>query len=272
MLIVMRQFCRRPIEAAMRSHAVFRAIVMTAALAGAACSADATEWCAQYRSGASSCGFKSFEQCLNSVSGIGGLCNISPYASVRPAERSRRRANTAARPKPRAASRREKEPARATTDKPAPAAAPAAASVAVHATPPAAPKGATPASVTPAAAAPPDPTAFAAARRLILAGHYQAGLTAMRALRADSNPDVACYIGLANRKLGRNDEAQAWYEKALTADPGHLQTLAFYGVLLADQGELAAARLALAKIRLVCGNTRCNEYVGLAGVIAAKAK
>ena len=42
--------------------------------------------------------------------------------------------------------------------------------------------------------------------------------------------------------------------------------------LLADQGELAAARLALAKIRLVCGNTRCNEYVGLAGVIAAKAK
>jgi hypothetical protein len=42
--------------------------------------ADAAPWCAQYRvrGGATNYGFYSFEQCLETVRGIGGLCSKNP--------------------------------------------------------------------------------------------------------------------------------------------------------------------------------------------------
>jgi tetratricopeptide (TPR) repeat protein len=117
-----------------------------------------------------------------------------------------------------------------------------------------------------------NPAAFAAARQLILDGKYEVGLAAMQAAGPENNPEVASYVGLAHRKLGHADEAKRWYDKALTSDPKHLQTLAFYGVLRVEAGDLAGARTDLQKIRSICGNTNCNEYVGLAGVIAAKSQ
>ena len=37
-------------------------------------------WCAVYRTGGNNCGFHTYEQCMATVSGIGGFCNRSPYA------------------------------------------------------------------------------------------------------------------------------------------------------------------------------------------------
>src|SRR5262245_15633426 len=50
------------------------------------------------------------------------------------------------------------------------------------------------------------------ARQLILDGQYEAGITAMHALGRDDHPDVANYIGYANRKMGNYDQSKIWYE------------------------------------------------------------
>ena len=94
----------------------------------------------------------------------------------------------------------------------------------------------------------------------------------MRALNLDNEPDVAAYIGLAQRKLGRIDEAKSWYERALTADPNHKLTLSFYGMLRAEQGDLSGAQAYLNRIGKLCGGTDCNEYRALQGVIASKTR
>jgi hypothetical protein len=58
--------------------------VIATVLAGLSLSASGTEaapWCAEYssRGGATNCGFYSFEQCLQTVRGIGGFCNRNPF-------------------------------------------------------------------------------------------------------------------------------------------------------------------------------------------------
>jgi hypothetical protein len=46
---------------------------------GQAQSAYSYPWCSQYRSGAESCYFATRQQCLETLSGIGGSCIRSPY-------------------------------------------------------------------------------------------------------------------------------------------------------------------------------------------------
>jgi tetratricopeptide (TPR) repeat protein len=221
-------------------------------------SAQSALWCAAYRNGGNNCGFYTYDQCLAAVSGIGGFCNKSPENA---SERATQRSKTPAKQEKRTVAR---QPA-------APSSAPKEVAPAATATPTANVASPT-ASKTTSVVTTPNGQAFVAARQLILAGQYDAGLSAMQALRSDNHPDVASYIGLAHRKLGRNEEAKSWYDKALVADPKHLQTLAFYGVLRVEQGDIAGARTDLQKIRSICGNTSCNEYVGLAGIIAAKSQ
>jgi hypothetical protein len=49
-------------------------------------------WCAEYRTavGGVNCGFETYRQCLNTISGIGGICYRNP-AYFPPRERPRRR-------------------------------------------------------------------------------------------------------------------------------------------------------------------------------------
>jgi tetratricopeptide (TPR) repeat protein len=105
------------------------------------------------------------------------------------------------------------------------------------------------------------------ARALIQDGRYEAGIAAMRALDHDDNPEVANFIGYASRKLGRYEESKFWYEKALAADPNHVRTWSYYGMWHAEQGNQLMAKDFLEKVRLICGNTTCEEYIQLKGVI-----
>jgi hypothetical protein len=42
--------------------------------------ADPYRWCALYNAkGGTNCGFVTFEQCMATVSGIGGFCNPNPF-------------------------------------------------------------------------------------------------------------------------------------------------------------------------------------------------
>ena len=105
------------------------------------------------------------------------------------------------------------------------------------------------------------------ARALILDGQYEAGIAAMLALDHDDNPEVANFIGYASRKLGRYEDSKFWYEKALAADPKHVRTWSYYGMWHAEQGNKLMAQDFLEKVRLICGNTTCEEYRQLKGVI-----
>jgi len=98
-------------------------------------------------------------------------------------------------------------------------------------------------------------------------GDYEGGIAALRALGYDSNADVATLIGYASRKLGRYDDAKLWYDRAPAADPNHVVTWSYYGMWHAEQGNLLKAKDDLEKVRAICGNTECHEYVALKEVI-----
>jgi len=36
-------------------------------------------WCAAYSPSTKNCGFKTFEQCLATISGVGGICEQNPW-------------------------------------------------------------------------------------------------------------------------------------------------------------------------------------------------
>ena len=216
-------------------------------------------WCAIYHSGGTNCGFSSHAQCMASVSGAGGFCN--QILDSAPSARPERPQKTISEPK------RKLEPKNTQAAPRQSAATPAAAAPIVA--PVRASPGSTPAAA-PAPAAVQTDNAFAQARQLILGGQFDAGLAAMRALNFDDHPDVATYIGFAHRKLNRVDEARSWYERALAADPNHKLALSFSGMLRADQGDIPGAQADLVRIGRLCGNTNCNEYQALQGVIAAR--
>jgi tetratricopeptide (TPR) repeat protein len=112
---------------------------------------------------------------------------------------------------------------------------------------------------------------YRAARQLILDGQYEAGIAAMHALGRDDHPDVANYIGYANRKMGNYDQSKVWYEAALKADPTHVRTWSYYGMWHMEQGNRLKALDNLQKVQLICGNTSCEEYRQLKDVIDGKA-
>lgn len=112
---------------------------------------------------------------------------------------------------------------------------------------------------------------YRAARQLILSGNYRTGIAAMHALGHDEHPDVANYIGYANRKIGNYDDSKYWYEKALAGDPNHVRTWSYYGMWQAEQGNRLKAEDFLAKVKLLCGSTDCKEFIELKAVIDGRA-
>jgi tetratricopeptide (TPR) repeat protein len=88
---------------------------------------------------------------------------------------------------------------------------------------------------------------------------YVGGIAALRELGYDDNADVATLLGYASRKIGRYDDAKAWYERALAADPNHAVTWSYYGMWQAEQGNVLKAKDDLEKVRLICG-TDCKPF------------
>jgi hypothetical protein len=235
---------------------------------------NAATWCLMTRDGSQLCRFRTFEQCMQSTSGRGDSCaQDSSGPAPAKARSAPSGAGQGAKAAPSTASKPRPAPA-ATKEQPAKQVAPAS--------PPAATKEQPAKQVAPASppATPPstlqavrqeDPAQkFAAARDLVLAGKYEEGIAALRALGFDEHPDVATYVGLALNKLGYPAEASGWYEKALAGNPKHLLTLSYYGMLRAEQGDLVKAQKDLEAIKAVCGGTTCKEYVALEATIASK--
>jgi tetratricopeptide (TPR) repeat protein len=240
---------------AVRPLAVAAAALAVAITVIEAGPAQAAAWCARYQTGASNCGFASQSQCLAAISGIGGSCvpdesTASTVAAEKPAAKGA------------AASKRKQAVKRVSPSAPPAAAVTPAASATAMAAP----------AALAAAPARPLPVQFTAARQLVFDGQYEAGVGALQALHLDDHPEVAAYLGLAHRGLGRIVEARAWYDKALHADPNHLLALLFDGMLRAEQGDLRVARDNLERVARACGNRTCSEYRALDEVIVRSSR
>ena len=92
---------------------------------------------------------------------------------------------------------------------------------------------------------------------------YAAAIEQLRALGHDDHPNVANLIGYSYRKLGDYKLSQAWYERALKADPNHVLTWNYYGLWQIEQGNREQAEYHLSRIAAICG-TDCAEYKSLA--------
>ena len=76
----------------MRIITIFAVIVAALSAAALATPAQAREypWCARYDAWAYNCGFATFQQCLATISGAGGICTPNPRAVAIEDERPRR--------------------------------------------------------------------------------------------------------------------------------------------------------------------------------------
>ena len=76
----------------MRSLAIFAITAAALSLAAQATPAQAREypWCARYDPWTMNCGFATFQQCLATISGVGGICTPNPRAVATGNERPRR--------------------------------------------------------------------------------------------------------------------------------------------------------------------------------------
>src|SRR6476661_6826806 len=92
---------------------------------------------------------------------------------------------------------------------------------------------------------------------------YNVAIEQLRALGHDDHPNVANLIGYSYRKLGDYMLSQAWYERALKADPNHVLTWQYYGLWQIEQGNREQAEYHLSRIAAICG-TDCAEYRSLA--------
>ena len=88
-------------DTAMRLMLFIPAVIVAMAAAGRPAEAQNYPWCAQYAGaggGAQNCGFVSFEQCVETVRGMGGFCQqntlYTPPAGTGPGRRVQQKPRT----------------------------------------------------------------------------------------------------------------------------------------------------------------------------------
>ena len=95
---------------------------------------------------------------------------------------------------------------------------------------------------------------------------YAAAIEQLKALGRDDSAAVANLIGYSYRKLGDYQVAQAWYERALKADPNHVKTWQYYGLWQVEQGNREQAEYHLSRIAALSG-AASEEYKSLAAAL-----
>ncbi|MEQ8177094.1 MAG: tetratricopeptide repeat protein [Amphiplicatus sp.] len=107
--------------------------------------------------------------------------------------------------------------------------------------------------------------------RLINEAHYEAAIVDLYHAQAATgpHPDILNYLGYANRKLGRIEQAQDYYAQALAIDPDHLGANEYLGELYLEINEIEKARRQLAKLDALCA-FGCAEREDLARLIEIK--
>jgi Flp pilus assembly protein TadD len=66
------------------------------------------------------------------------------------------------------------------------------------------------------------------------------------------HPDILTYQGYTWRKKGDYAQAETYYRQALAIDPKHMGATEYYGELKVARGDLAGARVMLARLDRIC--------------------
>ncbi|MEO0810354.1 MAG: tetratricopeptide repeat protein [Pseudomonadota bacterium] len=111
-----------------------------------------------------------------------------------------------------------------------------------------------------------DDQIYHAAYWLAQNGQYQEAVAQLKRARNQDDPRILNYLGFATRKLGRIDDAMAYYRKALDINPDYTLARAYMGEAFLEQDKPDLAREQLAEIEKRCG-TSCVEFAELSGQI-----
>lgn len=97
-------------------------------------------------------------------------------------------------------------------------------------------------------------SAYLAAVSLINEKRYSEALVSLEKARVafGPHPDVLTYQGYTWRKLGQFDKAEQYYRQALAIAPDHRGATEYFGELKVERGDVAGARLMLARLERVC--------------------
>lgn len=105
-------------------------------------------------------------------------------------------------------------------------------------------------------------------RERIEAGEYRVALKELESLQAEQPGDADIYnlLGYSHRKLGEFDQAERYYQRALSIDPEHRGANEYLGELYlqTDRPELARERLEVLDDACFFG---CEEYDELEAAI-----
>jgi tetratricopeptide (TPR) repeat protein len=114
---------------------------------------------------------------------------------------------------------------------------------------------------------------FAAGKKALGAGDWNAAITALKlaALRDPQNADIQNYIGYAYRRLRQLEPAFVHYRQALALSPRHRSAHEHLGEIYLVKGDLAKAEEYLAALENLC-LIPCVEYADLQTAIDAYKK
>jgi tetratricopeptide (TPR) repeat protein len=112
-----------------------------------------------------------------------------------------------------------------------------------------------------------DDQRFGAVRELAYAGRPDEALVILSTMTEGETARVLTYQGFLLRQTGRVEEGIAAYERAIALDSGNILARSYYGQLLVQMDEGAAAQLQLAAIRMAGGGGTWAER-SLADAIA----
>ncbi|HEX4296747.1 MAG TPA: tetratricopeptide repeat protein [Devosia sp.] len=107
---------------------------------------------------------------------------------------------------------------------------------------------------------------LAQARADIAASNWPKAIADLKLIVAASpkSADAWNLLGFSYRSAGMLTSADKAYDIALKLNPKHTGALEYQGILYIKLGKTDEARANLAKIKTICGNTTCEEYVDLA--------
>ena len=105
--------------------------------------------------------------------------------------------------------------------------------------------------------------AYSTAVGLINEGRYDAALSSLKDAEAafGPHPDILTYQGYVWRKKGDFAQAEHYYRAALAVAPSHRGATEYYGELKVERGDMAGAKLLLARLEAACayGCTEAEE-------------
>lgn len=104
-------------------------------------------------------------------------------------------------------------------------------------------------------------------KALARAGRFEEAIAVLEMAPDRHDPRVLNYLGYSNRKLGRVDEALAYYRAAVDQDPDFSLVREYLGEAYIQLGQLEKAREQLSEIERICGSRSCSEYGQLAELI-----